>query len=761
MNTAELSITEDWRKQASPAAPDASVQPQEDVEKAFLDQAYMHIQNKATPLMKQQYRVGFEIVHKNDENTRMVGVFVFRITDQFFYAPVFFLNGSIKGTDLLYRANVKRFVPLNNEWCEYLVNLTSMDEGHGISIRERQLTRDQLNLLDVVEPPQMFRYRRKNACWINKQDMSKDMEEASPAIEEMLTKAANIPGLPSTSILRRFITEFGGFNAIKKIANTARHDKDFAQALCRASHPDNYMPQLPAQPPHKRASVKREPMIVVHTSVLQNKNVKKASVVEMSKGYKIEDFRKEAQVNSYVYADNSQELNSVEAPGVYSILMADGTSRRMLVGFYRDMDLCSGNCPKMVAGIDPYGLGGRRQSIVLVDNEQGQSKQLTPDPNREEWAFGTYEGKVDDSDKLKEMTSAQVGESYRIYDTKDEAFSEPFYVAKKDTSPGGLEQLWISNWSVDSPEGRPILINSEYPDYDPKDNIFGKRCKLVKIKSEVKENGSMGKRVEFDSSLDVGSKAALNAFIFEQGFKRAAIKVEMVKDEPQYLVRSARSEQKWQGPFSKLSAVCNLMLSCDVAEDTAEELLKLAADAPSKSYGLLYEKKAYNVRFNDWPEFYERMNHEFQVLEQPRTNWIMESEMDRPIVMPHRVGDVWSQDSSETLDTMTPLQLYDMSKQKGIGNMFEHGVVGELTKTYDAGALVQTYVSDLELALDRLGRIIFLFYWKPEDFSASYGADDQSALENKFLSNFKAMGEMTLELLQKAKLAPEGTASLT
>ena len=63
----------DWRKNAA-----AATQSDQDIEKAFLDQAWMQVQNKATPLMKAQHRVGFEIVHKNDENTRMVGVFVFR-----------------------------------------------------------------------------------------------------------------------------------------------------------------------------------------------------------------------------------------------------------------------------------------------------------------------------------------------------------------------------------------------------------------------------------------------------------------------------------------------------------------------------------------------------------------------------------------------------------------------------------------------------------------------------------------------------------
>ena len=98
---------------------------------------------------------------------------------------------------------------------------------------------------------------------------------------------------------------------------------------------------------------------------------------------------------------------------------------------------------------------------------------------------------------------------------------------------------------------------------------------------------------------------------------------------------------------------------------------------------------------------------------------------------------------------MTPVQLYEMSKNKGVGSLFEHGVVGELLKTYDASSMIQSYVDDLELALDRLGRILFLFYWKPEDFSKAYGSDDQSSMENELVSNFRSLGALALELRKK------------
>ena len=85
-----IEIESDWKKHA------AQVYSDKDVEKAFLDQAYMFIQNKATPLMQDPYRLGFEIVFKNDANSKMVGIFAFKVGEELIYAPAFFVNGAIK-----------------------------------------------------------------------------------------------------------------------------------------------------------------------------------------------------------------------------------------------------------------------------------------------------------------------------------------------------------------------------------------------------------------------------------------------------------------------------------------------------------------------------------------------------------------------------------------------------------------------------------------------------------------------------------------
>lgn len=746
-------IDNDWQKNAA-----AATQSDADVEKAFLDQAWMQIQNKATPLMKAQHRVGFEVVHKNDENTRMVGVFVFRINKDYLFAPVFFINGSIKGTDLLYRSNNKKFIPLNNEWCEYLIQLQNADEGQGVSQRQRQMVRDQLNLIDIVEPPQMSRYIRKYAS------VCADGNEESAVranITEMLEKLANIPSLNKESILRRFILNHGGHDAIRKIANTAKHDYEFARALMVGSDPENYMPEI------KSAAAKpsRGPLVVVHTSVLRNKQVKQASPKEMCQGYRIEDHRKEAEINEVVYTDNTQDLNTVEAPGVYDVLLADGTNSKCLVAFEFDVDSLSG-CPSPVSfteSYDPARPRMNRQTLVIVDI--GSRASDTMRPSEQQWVFGKYDGKIEDSGELIAMGDAKVGEAYRIYNSSNQGMTRPFYVAEVNTDPSGLKAIKTCDYNTGSVNSRAILVNPDFADYDAKDNIFGATCKLVKVGFELGKpfnSADSGKPIDWNRTLGLGNKHTLNAFIFENNFKTASVKRQ---SNGTFLVKSARTGGKWTPELSEASAKIRIMLDCGLREPVAEELLKQATETTKSSVDVLYDatKIAHNLRFNDWPEFYDRMNNEFNVLEAPRSEYVMNVEEDKPIPQRHRVGDVWRQegDSPDTMDTLNPMELYGLAQEKGIGSLFEHGVVGELVKTYDAISMVQSYVPDFEQALDRLGRILFLFYWKPEDFAQAYGTDDQTSLENKLLSNFRAIGEMTLELLQKAKLQQEGSVSLT
>lgn len=125
-------MTTNWITEAKNKLAASAPQDDKAITEAFAQQAYTAIGNRDRDIMRDPYMLGFEIVSKNEENTRLVGVFAFRVSGEILLAPVFYLNGQIKGQDLLYRKGVNRFVPNTDKWVAYLLSRGEDTEGRPV-----------------------------------------------------------------------------------------------------------------------------------------------------------------------------------------------------------------------------------------------------------------------------------------------------------------------------------------------------------------------------------------------------------------------------------------------------------------------------------------------------------------------------------------------------------------------------------------------------------------------------------------------------
>jgi hypothetical protein len=89
-------------------------------EQAFSNLAHAYLRDSAPKLL--DHEIGFQLLDRDRENTKAIGVFAFKVGSNWLYAPVFFLNGDLKGHELLYIKNQDMFVPLKENWINYLVN---------------------------------------------------------------------------------------------------------------------------------------------------------------------------------------------------------------------------------------------------------------------------------------------------------------------------------------------------------------------------------------------------------------------------------------------------------------------------------------------------------------------------------------------------------------------------------------------------------------------------------------------------------------
>ena len=64
--------------------------------------------------------LGFQVVASEDDNERAVGVMAYRIGTRLVYVPLFWLNGRIKGGDIMYLKEEDTFRPFTEVWVNYI-----------------------------------------------------------------------------------------------------------------------------------------------------------------------------------------------------------------------------------------------------------------------------------------------------------------------------------------------------------------------------------------------------------------------------------------------------------------------------------------------------------------------------------------------------------------------------------------------------------------------------------------------------------------
>jgi hypothetical protein len=120
-------------------------------ERAFSNLAHAYLADRAPQLL--DYEVGFQLIEKSSDNTKACGVCGFKVGDQWLYAPVFFLNGELKGHELLYIKNQDLFVPMKDNWLGYLLGRKPNTLGKTVSRNLSQLGVQPPNLVQLSRSP--------------------------------------------------------------------------------------------------------------------------------------------------------------------------------------------------------------------------------------------------------------------------------------------------------------------------------------------------------------------------------------------------------------------------------------------------------------------------------------------------------------------------------------------------------------------------------------------------------------------------------
>jgi hypothetical protein len=87
--------------------------------------------------------------------------------------------------------------------------------------------------------------------------------------------------------------------------------------------------------------------------------------------------------------------------------------------------------------------------------------------------------------------------------------------------------------------------------------------------------------------------------------------------------------------------------------------------------------------------------------------------------------------------------------ETGQKEVFDTAMIGSMLRAVRDDSLVDRYMGELTNGLDKLGRILFMFYWHGDRFADRYGKSDMPELEDSLRNAFEMLGDVILFLKQK------------
>jgi hypothetical protein len=822
------SLRDDVRRLARPRLKVAALGGEQDMpfEQAFSNLAHAYLKDKAPSLL--DYEVGFQLVDRNQENTKAIGVFGFKVGSQWLYAPVFFLNGDLKGHELLYIKNQDMFVPMKENWLNYILNKKPNILGSEVG----------RNLHEIgVAPPHLYQLSRsphKFASALKK--MSGWALEAMPTLAHLATtnpahepKFKDLPDLPSflkkegravvkslilgfqaNPKLAKAFDQFHGLQTIDEaIAEIQAQEKTAAStSILKESKCVNtargvrcFKPPVKAQP----KSVLQEPQSIDNAgsddtlktadvgdpldSAVQYAQQKKLKIViydeVLQHGTSLEnldDKDREKLISDKVLIKDERP----DATKAYEVTSTVRLQNPAETGLY-DVLTRHNKFEKCLIIFGPYNTKGRKDFVTLVRVDGGDDKGrawLNIHPSHiwvgHQYTNEEYQNWWKKLPEVNDLPVSRRGLHVLIGNTGEGSL--PFTVDKEvSTGDRKIYDVWFKSWAEKSRADHLPPISTRLMhyrgDYGVDDGcriqLTGKRGARLRATSgdlyvpsdyrrltlrpagdDDDDDGVMGicgcDAHSDPSPIEPGNQLDIDLLL---GTKTAAVK--MFVSGSEFVINNQRMQ--------KLAALIHLVRDWGFREKTARLLMKRAEKIGGFRFRVKKATQTYDMQQNgptapgipETPVGYDPMTGG-NVPTQNVGEWNVKvpemsaANTDRSIY--HPLGpDPDYQQGPDRGAQQTAMQ----AAQSGQKEIFDTAMIGSLLKAVRDDSMVDRYMGDLMKGLDRLGRILFLFYWHGEKFQERYGKGDMVELEDGIRNAFEYLGDLVLFLKQRSVDTPD------
>jgi hypothetical protein len=701
------------------------------------------------------YRVGFQIIDKDDDDTRAVGVAAFVLNGIWLYIPVFFLKGALKGFEILYIKQRDIFVPSMDNWVAAL-------SQRGLSVIGKPLDESRQDNREPFSTPSNTTVYQKSA--------SKYASDGNSLIDEATWKQlcrrldVNDVGTYRPPDLSSDIPYFGK-KAARAFLNTLANEKGFANAMLSV-----YDIDAVEKIAKSAAGVAIEPDVPSEDSVefitdklAEDLSDKERNLV-ITNGVYVRDNR---DVFSQVYHEtvDTSVLQNPTCPGIYDILMADGerkpyiilcptaisersiTDRRFNSNLGRPVALIDIESPKeylkkkstevfcspadTVSPEAVKGIQGGRQATTqaLSALDRGTKVLLVQSPQIVFEVSILNRRRTGEGDSGFQVTV----ENHRGYE--DMSMAPMVRGGDADNTSVVLE-------FVDA--GQRLSLQSGVLYIPEGTRYFTYQCPWkADGRDKVKPGNYATQYTPKDLSLGTSDT------VRQQIFKSAGIKYLTIYSSGQLAQIEIGGTDT--GLVDKVAALRELTLHHGVHAATAQQLLAQAKAATNNKCAFFIKHAApYDT------DSYGDARVPFMGGPSPREGTGIENSTQalegQPLTGPR--------DSDGTMLPHQAIQRAMQSAEAGIKEVFDVSVLKGLIDRADISELRRGYISDMVRGMDRVGRLLLLFYWHQDEFEERYGKDDLQKLEDTLREVFQSQGDLILFLKEKTGYSPDESEAM-
>jgi hypothetical protein len=721
------------------------------------------------------YRVGFQLIDKNEDDTKGVGVMAFVLDGSWLYAPVFFIKGNLKGMELLYVKNKDLFIPLKDSWISFVKKgeAATLGEGkdrqqvrskkpdmiHLMLSPQEKISKEQDSLIDkdtlcmmmtkleavqrdlTTELPKLgkesfqefVRSMEKDAAFAEAifkfykpEDLRKiaekiddvNVEDASGKSEDQKTRDVKVEQdsaeAPKSSIIDAAIAKSKGNT------NVVKEEKILLEAEPNEASrsDDNDEPKAPPINANKETVTKEKSPIGTVQVVTSSKdeNAKglsdKEKEILMRDGVFVKDDRSSTTTVFNTDVKNYSFTNPTES-GIYDVLLADGKTSPMLIVF--------------------PNTHFKKVEISHSGFRANAERRVCPNP----------EVAVIDLSEPKEFRMIKVKE---ILGVPTQRLDETVYNKVKNI-PEFTRKTYLSNKSscylVMDKKRNACVVRFPW-DLDGRMR-YNKDSDSLPVDHEhacIKFTGNDGKLSVQRDMLYIPAGAVgfpctqasapfmlgnVNTFLFNMKKTAGLEDMKIYSDRNGFAItvgNEKKSTQKMN--LSKTAALIYLVKDQAISAPLAKKMLKEASDnlmmPKSKRYLLKYAAN---------------------------TNDIYELQTGQPGES-RRTAQKAPLEQANKLMPAQALRTATNASNEGMKEVLDTSVLASLVGTSHSMELMGSYLTDLTKAMDKVGRMLFLYYWHNDEFKDQYGAQELVELEESLRDVFDSVGDLVLFIREKS-----------